>query len=320
MTIAIRVAVGFALLAYPVVLYFNLTVHPPMDPAGEVFTAIFTAVLWLSLSLALLLAGIQSGIPLWSGVVAVLVIPFFCASAIPVAELLVRRQSLRWMTVVPAAAGPLVILAYVAWASIPGIRGVLSANLASGIVWGALFALALMIPWKERLDSEQAERERVPRLERADQLKQIPPDAPVRDWLPFLSDSETRDAALQKIRALTHKESDIEQMMQHGDYTAFGWLDQFELSPTPALCECVRTWLRTQTVSLKRTPTQSSYRDIMFTSGELGTLQWFAGRRCPMLDELSAFEAALVAYPDPSESDKILLERLDSIKRRLRTP
>ncbi len=120
MATAIRVAVGFALLAYPIVVYLNLTMSPPMDPAGELFTAIFTLVLWLNLSLALLLTGIQNGIPFWSGAAAVVLIPWFCASAIPVAELLVRKQSLRWMTAVPAAVGPLVILAYVGWASIPG--------------------------------------------------------------------------------------------------------------------------------------------------------------------------------------------------------
>ncbi len=46
-------------------------------------------------------------------------------------------------------------------------------------------------------------------MERPAQFKQIPPDAPVRDWLPFLNDPETRDETLQKIRALPHKESPI---------------------------------------------------------------------------------------------------------------
>ncbi len=107
--------------------------------------------------------------------------------------------------------------------------------------------------------------------------------------------------------------------MKHGDYSAFGWLDQFELSPTPALCECVRKWLREQAAMLKPTAKQSSYRDIVF-SRYLGTLRWFASKRCPMLDELSACEAALLSYPGGKANDPGLFDSLDEIKRMPQAP
>jgi hypothetical protein len=275
MTAAIGVMVGFALLTYLLAIYLYLFIKESPNSLDWGMTEFLMVVLWFNLSVALLLAGIRSGMPRWSAITAVPAIFMAVGAAISMHELL-EKQPVRWMIVAPAL--------------IPLIKD-------------------------SRLEAEKREEVGEPLKERLAQFKHIPPDAPVRDWLPFLNYSETREETIAKIRSLKHKESDFEQLMNSGDYTVFDWLYQFELSPTPGLCEGARRWLREKSIALKPAPENASYRDIApINKGRLQTLTSFASQKCPMLEEVKALEATLLSYPGGKDNDPRLFDRLDKIK------
>jgi hypothetical protein len=146
MTNAIRVFVAFAALTYPFVLLLNLAIMGPStaDNPAAGLAGLATLALWFNLGLAWLLIGIHNGIPWWSWLAGPLVLLICALSSACVPQMLNDHQPVRWMIVVPAL-GPPLMAAYLGWASIPRYRGLLSANLASVIAWGGLFAL-MMIP------------------------------------------------------------------------------------------------------------------------------------------------------------------------------
>jgi hypothetical protein len=322
MAIAISVFVVLALLTYPLVLFFNLIVSPSSGDNLDVgFAGFFTMVVWFNLSVALLLVAIRKGTPWWSWIAAPLLLLFYVMSSVRVSELLKDNQPVRWMIVVPLT-GPLMMLAYLAWAWFPRLHNQLSAHVASTLLWGGLFVLTA-IPWQRSEDlriREDARRQKwqAPIRAHVEQLKQIPDDAPVQDLLPFLGYYETQEKAMQRIRASSHKEADFEQMMKSGDYSAFFRLYEFALSPTRGLCECARQWLREQ-IAVPATGENFVPADVAHHSPYTSTLQWIADGKCPMLDEINQYEALLRTYPDSNEDFlKGTFVALDQIKRTLR--
>ncbi len=180
--------------------------------------------------------------------------------------------------------------------------------------WSAIVA-------DSKMEAEKREEVGESLKDRIAQFKHIPPDAPVRDWLPFLNYSETREETIRSIRSLKHKESDFELLMNGGDYTVFDWLYQFELAPTPGLCQCARRWLREKSIALKPAQEKASYRDMApINNGHLQTLTSFASQKCPMLEELKALEVTLLSCPGGRGNDPRVFDRLDKIKGMLQQP
>ena len=317
MTIGIGLTMGLALLIYPFFVLCDLFLAT--DKLGAGFAFVMMLVIWLMLSIALLLVRIRGEIPLWSGLVALLLMPispmFLGISMFDMPDLWAAHYPVRWMAVVHALV-PLLMFAYVGWASIPGIRRMLSANHSSLIVWGAVFALTMLttITWPKT--SQLAEqRQKEINLARRAEFDKIPLDAPVRDWMPYLdADSpELRNGAFQRIRAVKNKQSEIEQILQSGRYSYrfFTYVSQFELSPTPSLCESMRKWLREQSIGLKPTSSMQKYspiapggpNDNTPLAACLPTIRWFAINKCPMLDEVNAFKATLRMYRRGNENE-----------------
>ena len=144
--------------------------------------------------------------------------------------------------------------------------------------------------------------------------------------MPFLEPgtAELHAETLQRIRALKDKQPELEEILNSGAfrYVFFTYIHQFDLSPTPRLCEFIRHWLREQSVALKPTAELRKYAHIKpggYTDdtpvGACGpTLRWFASNKCPMLEEVNAFEATLLSYPGGRENDEPLFSTLDEIK------
>jgi len=313
MTTGIKVFLGFAIIPYPFVVWFTL--RGPLDGALGSLDALAVVTVWFNLSIALLLAGIHNGIPWWSCVLAVLLIPFHLLSVFSLMSLL-GVQPVRWMTVVPALA-PVVTAAYIVWASIPRVRGMLPPNLASALVWGAVLSLSIIpLPRATRLDEDhrqqRMERE-APIKARVAQLEQMPPDAPVRDLIRFIPFSETNAEALVKIRASKHKEVELEELINNGNTLALHWLGSFEVSATPGLCECVRKMLKDHIEAM-----QPNSGRTLYIGDYLGPIDWAARNKCPIRGELSEYIQILRSrYPDSKEP---VFDQLDEIQRRLDTP
>jgi hypothetical protein len=155
-------------------------------------------------------------------------------------------------------------------------------------------------------------------------FEKVPLDTPLQDWMEYLdSDSlELQNDAVQRVRGLHNKQSEVEKALQGNySYRFFTHLYQFELSPTPGLCESARRWLSAQSIALRPESGWGKYEPILPGGPSdktplaacLPTLRWLAGNRCPMLDELNAFEITLRAYRRGSENEPFFHE-LDEIK------
>lgn len=154
MTTAIKVFLGFAFLLYPLVVLFTLNIRGEVDSLLGNFDLLTLMIVWFNLSIALLLAGIHNGIPWWSYLLAVFVIPVQIAGVFDALELL-RVERVQWLTVVPILS-PAVMAAYIAWACLPHVRAMLSPNLASGVAWCAVLALSIVpFPGANRLQARR---------------------------------------------------------------------------------------------------------------------------------------------------------------------
>jgi hypothetical protein len=304
--------------------------RPAGDDLEEQFTGLAAFLLWGLLALGLLLASIRGWIPIWSTVVACVLLPWTWFSVTAILQLFHANFPVRWMTIVPVMVPPLVA-AYLVWAVTPRVHGLLSPNAASAALWALVFVLAV-IPWPKTIaEQERKEQEAADRKARkAAQLarfNQVSTDWKVRDCLQFLdprpypkyhNPSEMHKNAIQKISRLKGRQAEIEHMMDIGDFILFDSIDQLDLTPSPALCKGARKWLKKQAVALKPSAKRTSYEDIGEVVGHSQyPLQWFARNGCPMLDELKEFEATVFSYPEANVSNKALYDDLLEIERSL---
>jgi hypothetical protein len=312
MTIAIGIASVLALLMCPMVVVWNFSLNTS-DAAGNSWAAIYTVfgtlALWTMLGVVLLLVRLRGGTGGLPGWPAFGLLVLTCGAALAVTYLLDQREPLRWMLAIQILVPPLIV-ASIAWATIP-----------SRIVWGLILILGLL-PWTRLIGHQPWERKRgqahaAERDEWQRRFDQLTPQSPVHDWMVFLNTRYTLyDEALKRIRALDHKQSDIERMLNSGDYLGFEALWNLELTPTPALFEGVRKFLRDQTTGLKPTPKRRRYYpELAIIANPWQTsLQWFAKNGCPMLDELNAFEATLRCYPDSEKEAALFLGAIREMK------
>jgi hypothetical protein len=277
------------------------------------------------------MVGIRRDIPRWSLLVALPLMPLsfllLATSITAVPDLWKAHNPVQWLVAVHALA-PLPIFVYIGWASIPPSHRLLSPNRASLIAWGAVFALSMLttIARPKINDLARERQNEVTRNLRA-RFAKVPPDAPLQDWIEYLDSgsSELQNDTVQRIRGLHHKQSEVEKaLLGNYSYRFFTHLYQFELSPTPALCESARQWLIEKSIALKPGSGWDKFQPILPggpsdktpVAACLPTLRWFAANQCPMLDELTAFETTLRAYRRGGENEPFFHE-LEEIKLRL---
>jgi hypothetical protein len=324
-TIVIGLITGLALLFYSAYLFCNLLIPPEADPA---YSGAFLFLIWPLLGIALLMVGIRRVIPLWSLLVALPLMPLsfvlLATSITAVPDLWKAHYPVQWLVAVHAVA-PVPIFVYIGWVSIPPLHRLVSPNRASAIAWGAVFVLAMLttITWPKMNDIARERQNEVTRNLRA-RFEKVPLDAPLRDWMEYLDcDSiEVQNDAVQRVRGLHNKQSEVEKALQGNySYGFFTHLYQFELSPTPVLCESARRWLTEKSIALRPESGWGKYAPIRPggpadktpLAACLPTLRWLAGNRCPLLDELNTLEITLRAYRRGSENEPFFHE-LDEIK------
>jgi hypothetical protein len=317
MIIAVCVFVAFALIVSPFMIMLTWNIGSASADTLDVgFAGVASLLIWLNLGIALLLAGIHRGMPWWSWGLSLLVMPIYLFAGWSVPELVKDGEPDRWMTANLVIDG-LLILAYIAWLLRPGWSGAVSANLAAGIVWGAIFALSIVPVSKDfsvsnREQKRQDARAR-PAKEHVAQLQRLPADAPVKDLMEFVAFEETVKDAKQRILSANNKDAQLAQLVNRGDERTFAWLTALDVTPTPAICDCVRNFLKSRIAEAKRTNGLSvSGLDL-----QLPTLKWAAKNKCPMQEELSAYIAIMLFYNPAGKSS---YEPFYEIQRSLQAP
>ena len=140
----------------------------------------------------------------------------------------------------------------------------------------------------------------------------LPKDAPLWDWTPFLAtpDDERLSAVINGIRQLDRRQADAETMLDRGDLP-LRFMSQFDLTPTPEICDKTRALLRRQLAPLVLPAGQSKPDAVIRTdvANAVAAMQWLVGYGCSCDAEATAWETMANAYSD-TEFDVFELKRL----------
>jgi hypothetical protein len=296
-----------ALLFYAIVLA-TLSDLASSDAAGnayaQAFGAIEVIVLWLLLAVIALIAGVKGRMPVPAVFAAVFLIPASGFVTMAALELLSRPEvkPFLWPLVIPAGIPPLVVM-FCFWALLPKLRAAIPAQLAAGIVWGAVALLCLAIVPLQQMRDTANEQFAAARAKYAEDFAKLPADAPLWDWVPFLDkpDNSRSGAAEAGIVKLEWRQSDAEIMLDRGDFP-LRYLGRFDLTPTPAICDKARGLLRRQAAALVlKSPNGKPYSDIaQQVTDAVVAMKWLVGHDCSCDAESQAWQAMAEAYRDPS--------------------
>ncbi len=149
MSIVSLILFGLAVVVWIGVVSLSATLNNS-DAAGNglsySFGVLLAGVLWVLLAVLMLAVASRGVIPRAGALAALVLIPASGAAAVAAINLLrVRAGAGGWPIVVPALV-PVLVLAYLLWASYPRIQAMVPERLATGIVWGAVLILAIL-PW-----------------------------------------------------------------------------------------------------------------------------------------------------------------------------
>jgi hypothetical protein len=207
-----------------------------------------------------------------------------------------------WPIIIPALVPPLIV-AFCVRALFPSLRAAIPAHRAGGIVWGATLALSLAIIPLQQLRDQADHRFAATRAKYAADFAKLPADAPLWEWTPFLNtrDQTRVSAVLDRIRAVSRRQSDAELMLERGDFP-LGFLGRFELTPTQSLCKKARALLRRQVEPLTlKGPKAKRYAEIAEpVAGALAAMKWLVGYGCSCDAESLAWQTMAKAYRDPN--------------------
>ena len=278
------------------------------DPAGNAYAQAYGAfeiiILWGLLAVIAIIAFVKGAMPRLGALAALILIPASGVVTFAALELLARPavSPFLWPIIIPALVPPLV-MAFCVWALLPSLRAAIPARLASGIVWGATLVLCLSIFPLQQMRDHAKEQFAAAREKYAADFAKLPADAPLWEWVPFLKAAdETRvRAVLDRIRALDRRQSDAELMLERGDFP-LGHLGSFDLTPTPALCDKVRSLLRKRVEPLLlKTPNSKPYTAIAAqVSDAANAMEWLVGYECSCEAESLAWETMAKAYQGSS--------------------
>jgi hypothetical protein len=289
--------------AFGLALLFDLA---SSDAAGNAYTQAYAAIdliiVWGLLAVITIIAAVKCQMAAPAVLAAVVLIPASCAAAFVVLELLSRPNlpPFLWPIVIPALVPPLV-MAFCLWALFPSLRAAIPARLAGGVVWGATLMLCLSIFGFQHVRQHAIDQIAAANEKYRTDLANLPADAPLWDWVPFL---DTRNASAQgdlldRMRKLPRRQSEAELMLERGDFP-LQFLGSIDLTPTPALCGKTRALLRRQVEPLVLTsPNSKPFKDVALqVSAALSAMKWLGGYDCNIDAESQAWETMAKAYRD----------------------
>jgi hypothetical protein len=303
---SVGLSTGLSLLA---LLFYALQIATLADLAGsdaagnayaQAYGAIEIIFLWSLLVVLVFIAFLKGDIPKPALAAAVILVPASGFVAFEVLELLSRpyQPPHLWPLIIPALIPPLVV-AYCFWALLPEMRAKIPAHIVGGVIWGAVLILCFaIVPFDQ---TRQAADQRITAaLEKYDaDLAKLPADAPLWDWTPFFDTrNETKKGEmLAHIRTLDRRQSDAELMLDRGDFP-LSYIGRLDLTPTPALCDKVRSLLRKRLEPLVLKAGESKpYKVIAGPVQEAAdAMEWLAGYECAVDAESIAWENMTKAY------------------------
>jgi hypothetical protein len=289
-----RGAIGAAIVLTVLALLFWLLLLSALpdlrssDAAGnglaQLMAAADTLVLWLLLAILMVVAIVNNPLPWPVGIAAFILVFVSGVVAMMALALLTepRISPFLWPMIIPALAPPFIIV-FSFWTLVPSIRTAIPAPAAIAIAGGGMLLLCLTIVPLKYLRDQASQRQLAAREQYATDLAKLPKDAPLWEWTPFLAtpDNTRRDDVLDDIRHLDRRQSDAETMLDRGDFP-LGYLGQFALEPTAAICDKARALLRQQVEPLVlKTPNTKPYADVADAVADaVAAMEWLVGYGC----------------------------------------
>ena len=290
---------------------------------GEAYAAIQIMALWSLLAILTVIACLKGAAPGPAKVATLIVVPVSGFIAMSAADLLSRSHlsPFLWPIVIPAAVPPLAVI----WSMVVLLDRSRLSRIAAGMVPAVILAVCFLIQPLSLMRKAVDDLETA-RLQKYDaDLANVPADAPLWDWTPFLDtqDSPKQTKVLGSIRGIGQRQAQAEIMLDRGDFP-LRYLAFFDLDPTPSLCEKARGLLRKRVEPLVlKTPNSKPYSDIASqVSDAVAGISWLVGYGCSCDVESTAWEAMAKRYRDfnfdvyrlaelrdPRELGRILRER-----------
>jgi hypothetical protein len=276
------------------------------DAAGnglaEAYAGFEIILLWGLLVVLLVVAGINGAMPWPAAAAGVVLIPASGVAAMTALGLLADHNAppFLWPIVTPALVPPLVVV-FAFWTLIPQLRSTVPAGITAGTAWGITLLLCVCVWPMADIRHRAEQREADVQVRLATDYANMPPNAPLWDWAPFL---QTRNdirvgEVLQRISKLDRRQSDAEVMLDRGDFP-LRYLGYMELDPTPVICDKARNLLRRRVQPLVlKVANSRPYTDIADdVAAALAAMQWLTGHGCPCAAEAQAWETMANAYRD----------------------
>ena len=283
------------------------------------YGAILGTALWIVLAVLLVIAAVKGRMPLWAIVGLVVLVPLSCVVMWFAGDAYARGDaSAIWV----AALLPPLLALYALWARLPALHATFR-PLPTGAVLGAAIAYltvaplvamtraALPDPARDarleeagRAQEEQRAREQQAAHDREEaQFSSLGPDLPLASYLIYLSSMAYGERALAGIRRVRNRQADAVLLLQQGRLADLRDLAQFDVAPTPALCQAYGEALAGAAGKVTRART-----DYLMTATDLElqlpNIRWLSANRCDLAPSLGLLETNLRAVADSDRMTK----------------
>jgi hypothetical protein len=330
MTVAGGLILVITLLLWAAVVAHCSTLYTS-DAAGHALSSAYGAFmvlgLWILLAILLVIGAIKGGMPWWSKLAAVILVPASGASALAAMNLMSGHPGVRWPLVIPVLA-PLLLIALSLWSYFPAVRSALPGAAALAAGWGALLVLSLLpLPAlsardregharRERIDAEwaaeESRRNELKAQENLANFQKLTTESHLWDLMPFTWDNNPlREQALERARALPSRQADAEQMLGDGHGFPLLEVQSLNLSASPAFCARATAVLVKHAEDWRSSlPTPPAYEERAEKIEQyLGAMGWLRANGCDLDPVLSATETTVRSYA-PGPGRELFLQSL----------
>jgi hypothetical protein len=287
-----------------------------------ILAGVLIVALWGWVAGLLLMAGGQGIMPKWVGIAAVILVPASAASAFG-GLYLSSQLAIRWPINV-AMSVPVLIAGYVVLLYLPSLRAAAISPVVSGLVWGAVLILSLVL-WptvsrrvRENDDKHVANQKEyaavvekkndAKRVENLEKVKAMRPDQPLRDWFSLVEpDSGVRSEALEALKTVERRQSDVQEGLNDGFQAFMELVPDLDLKYSPELCQAAQVFLRKTADGMRITDSDPHpYQTNKYLESSLRGVRWFTAHGCNCGGGIAAIETCVRAYVDTPDRRQML--------------
>jgi len=290
---------------------------------AEAFAIFFGIGLWMALVVLLLIGGVKGEMPVWSAVVAALLLPISGFAAVVAVGLLDRGASARYI-LVPGLIAPL-IAGYAIWARLPGLHRIMPSLPTSLAVWAAI-ALLTAAPLPRFMADEAVKNAAIQREQAeaaaaaakaqerhrqwVERFRNLTASSPLWDWAAFFGkDSEFDEKAIAGANKLPHLQADAEEALRRGMGFPLVEYQRLNVAATPAYCAAASDFLIKDAAAHRAPDGEAEYTDEAaqpYTEpDDVAVIEWLT-EHCDIDEAVAQIRASVGSYKQSRSRDAYL--------------